>query len=174
MPTRSRFPITASRFLVTAGYILTALLAGLLLLVALLLAIAWPQVMAEAIEKGAQLKVEDIQPWVSLVLVSAGAMLAMAARMFHRLRTILNSVLEGDPFTTDNSRRLRHIGWLMIGMQILGFLTGWLGSKLPPDHNIAVGFDFSFSGLLAALLAFVVAQLFEQARSMRDDLEGTV
>ena len=94
--------------------------------------------------------------------------------MFHRLRTILNSVLEGDPFTTDNSRRLRHIGWLMIGMQILGFLTGWLGSKLPPDHNIAVGFDFSFSGLLAALLAFVVAQLFEQARSMRDDLEGTV
>ena len=174
MPTRSRFPIDASRFLVTAGYILTSVLAVLLLVIGLMLAVAWPHVMAEAIDKGVQLKVEDIQPWVSLVLVSAAAMLAMAARMFHRLRTILNSVADGDTFTADNSRRLRHIGWLMIGMQVLGAITGWLGMQLPEHQNIAVGFEFSFSGILAALLAFVLAEVFEKARQLREDLEGTV
>ena len=53
-------------------------------------------------------------------------------------------------------------------------VTGWIGTRLPPNHNITVDFDLSLSGLFAAFLAFVVAQLFEQARAMREELDGTV
>lgn len=174
MENRSHLPLAASRLLVTIGYALTLTVAILLLVISILLAFAWPQVMAEAIEKGMVVKVQDMQPWLSLVLLGGATLLALAARMLHRLSSILHSVSEGDPFTTDNSRRLRHIGWLMIFMQIVGWLTGLAGNQLPSAHNIGAGFDFSFSGLLGAFLAFVVAQLFEQARAMRDDLEGTV
>ncbi|PZU46045.1 MAG: hypothetical protein DI568_12510 [Sphingomonas sp.] len=174
MPTPSPLPLAVSQFLATGGRILCTVIAILLLVVAVLLAVAWPAVMAETIEQGMKLKVEDVQPWASLVLFGAAVMLAMAARMFHRLTMILKSVSGGDPFTVDNSRRLRHIGWLMIGMQIVGLLVGWIGTRLPPNHNIAADFDLSFSGLLAAFLAFVVAQLFEQARAMREELDGTV
>lgn len=174
MTNRSDLPLAISRFLVRAGHILTAILAVFILVLAAILALAWPQVAAKALEADMSLKVADVQPWLSLVLIGAAAILALAARMFGRLTTILNSVVEGDPFTRDNSRRLRHIGWLMIAMQIVGLVTGWIGSRLPDHSDLSTGFEFSFSGFLAALLAFVVAQLFEQARSMRDDLEGTV
>lgn len=174
MPSRSELPLAISRLLVRLGHILTASLTVLLFILAAALALAWPQVMAKALEADMGMKVADVQPWLSLVLFGAGTILALAARMFGRLGTILDSVVEGDPFTRDNSRRLRHIGWVMIAMQIVGMVTGWLGSRLPEHSDLSTGFEFSFSGFLAALLAFVVAQLFEQARAMRDELEGTV
>ncbi len=174
MPSRSDLPLAASRFLVRAGGVLTAVLAVFILVLAVMITLAWPQVAAKALEADMEMKIADVQPWLSLVLLGAAAILALAARMFGRLRTILDAVVEGDPFTRANSRRLRHIGWLMIGMQLVGMVTGWLGSRLPEHSDLSTGFEFSFSGFLAALLAFVVAQLFEQARAMRDDLDGTV
>jgi hypothetical protein len=174
MPERSHFPISASRLIVIAGAILCAVVAAMLFLIAAVLAVAWPSIAAEALAKGLEAKLDDVQPWASLLLATAGVLVALAARMFHRLKLILDSVAAGDPFTADNSRRLRHIGWLIILMQLLGWLAGWFGTRLPPDVDLGEGFGFSFTSLLAALLAFVVAQLFEQARGLRDELEGTV
>ncbi|WP_199553966.1 DUF2975 domain-containing protein [Sandaracinobacteroides hominis] len=174
MPDRTTIPLKVSSFLVKAGHLLTALLSIGLLVVAILLAIAWPTVLSEAIEQGAKAKIADIQPWTSLVLLGASLMLYLAARMFGRLGTVLDSVSSGDPFTADNSRRLRHIGWLMIAIQLVGGIVGWIGMKLPTGNDISTGFDLNFSGILAALLAFVVAQLFEKAAAMREELEGTV
>lgn len=174
MTNRSELPLAISRLLVRAGHVLTSVLAILILVIASLLAVAWPEIAAKALEADMQVKVAEVQPWLSLVLFGAATILALAARMFGRLTTILNSVVEGNPFTHDNSRRLRHIGWLMIAMQLVGMVTAWLGSHLPEQSDLSIGFEFSLSGFLAALLSFVVAQLFEQARAMRDDLEGTV
>lgn len=174
MTSPSPLPLAASRFLVNVGRVLTTLLATILFVLAILLAFAWPQLLWNAIESGTEFRVADSQPWISIVLFGAGIMVGLAARMFNRLSMILASVGSGDPFTIDNSRRLRHIGWLMIFMQIASWLTSVAGQQLPPDQNISADFDVSFSGLLAAFLAFVVAQLFEQARGYRDDLEGTV
>ncbi len=174
MTDRSQLPLAASRFLVKVGYVFCVVLAIVLLVVGFLLAVAWPAVLSEAISRGLESKLEDLQPWTSLVLFSASVLLAMSARILGRLSIILDTVSYGDPFTADNSRRLRHIGWLMIGMQFVAFFTGLAGKGLPKEHDFAAGFEFSFNGLLAALLAFVVAQLFERARAMREDLEGTI
>jgi hypothetical protein len=174
MPTASPLPLAASRILSRLAFVLTAILAVFFLILAGALTVAWPAVLREAVGKATELDILGLQPWVSLVMLGAGIMLALAARLFDRLSMILESVAEGDAFTVDNSRRLRHIGWLMIFMQIVGMLTGLAGNQLPSERNIGDGFDLSFSGLLAAFLAFVVAQLFEQARAMRDELEGTI
>ncbi len=174
MTNPSELPISASRFLVRSGYWITALMAVGLLGAGLALAFGWPNVIPAALEKESGFRLADLQPWFSLILFCIAVMLALAARMFSRLSTILAAVSQGDPFTRDNSRRLRHIGWLVIAMQLLGAAISWLGDQLPASTNLAEGFGFSFTGLLAALLAFVVAQLFEQARAMHEELEGTV
>lgn len=174
MTSPSPLPLAASRFLVSVAFWLAAVFAVFCLFLTVLLAAAWPQVIANVIDKAMEMKIADVQPWISLVMLGASAMLALAARLFHRLSMILGSVSGGDPFTVDNSRRLRHIGWLMIAMQLVGLLTGIAGNQLPAGHNYGDGFSLSFSGMLAAFLAFVIAQLFEQARAMRDELEGTV
>jgi Protein of unknown function (DUF2975) len=170
----STLPLSASRFLASAGFWISGAMAILCLLVTIALAAAGPLAQTAAIDKALDMKLADMQPWIALVMLGATAVLALAARMFDRLSMILTSVSEGDPFTVDNSRRLRHIGWLMIFMQIIGFFTGLAGNQLPAGQNYGNGFEFSVSGLLAAFLAFVVAQLFEQARAMRDELEGTI
>jgi hypothetical protein len=174
MTSPSPLPLAASRFLTTAAFWLTAAMAVFFLLLSIALTIAWPQVMLKAVDEAMDIKIADLQPWISLVMLGASTVLALAARLFHRLSLILGSVSQGDPFTVDNSRRLRHIGWLMIFMQVVGLLTGLAGNQLPAAHNYGNGFDLSLSGLLAAFLAFVVAQLFEQARALRDELEGTI
>lgn len=174
MKTTSPLPLAASRFLAGAAFVLTAGMAGFFLILTILLATGRPAVVTEAVGLAMKMDIPGLQPWISIVLSGAAIMLALAARLFQRLSQILLSVAAGDAFTVDNSRRLRSIGWLMILMQVAGLLTGLAGERLPPAQNIGDGFDLSFSGLLAAFLAFVVAQLFEQARAMRDDLEGTV
>ena len=55
-----------------------------------------------------------------------------------------------------------------------GFITGMAGHAIASKFDIAGGFNLSISGFLAALLAFVLADVFDQASRMRDDLEGTV
>jgi hypothetical protein len=173
METPGSLPLTASRILSLGGLILTVTAAILLFTIAAILALAWPTVISEALEKGFEAKALGLQPWLSMILAGGGLILALAAAVFKRLIALLGSVAT-DPFTTSNSLRLRQIGWLILAMQPVGFLVGWIGKHLPPEHDYGDGFGVSFTSLLAALLSFVLAELFERGRVMRDDLEGTV
>lgn len=81
-----------------------------------------------------------------------------------------------DPFVADNARRLMQIGWLLVGMQAVGLATDMLMSVFPKavtDH-VHAGFDLSPFAILAALLIFVLAQIFRRGSEMRAELEGTV
>jgi hypothetical protein len=42
------------------------------------------------------------------------------------------------------------------------------------SEHVSVGFDFSPVGVLAALMIFVLAQIFRHGAEMRAELEGTV
>lgn len=174
MKPASSFPLSASRLIILGGYIFCAAIAVLLFILAGALAVAWPRVIAEAVARGLETKVQDLQPWVSLVLLGAGVILAVTADVMKQLLDILKSVSAGDPFIARNTTRLRRIGWLMAGLQLLGLFTGWAAMMLPEKAGQIDGFNLNFSGVLAALLAFVLAEVFEQARRLRDDLEGTI
>ncbi len=174
MTPATSFPLSASRVIILAGFIFCTVVAVLLFVLAGTLAVAWPQIFAEAVAKGLEVKVQDLQPWVSLTLLGAGVILALTAHVMKQLLDILKSVSGGDPFIARNTARLRLIGWLMIALQVAGLLTGGAAMMVPEKVGQIDGFNLNFSGILAALLAFVLAEVFEKARQLRDDLEGTV
>ena len=98
--------------------------------------------------------------------------------LFERLITlvmqIIASVGEGDPFTPVNANRLERIGWLLLGTQLLALIGMSISAveALAEEWNFAE--QFSFEGLLAVILMFILARIFRHGTQMRDDLEGTV
>lgn len=90
-------------------------------------------------------------------------------------RVIVASVSEGDPFIVANSQRLKSIGWLMVAGQIAAMVLGLMLERvasLTGTHS--GGSDLSLNGLLAILLVFVLAGVFERGAQMREELEGTI
>ncbi|MGR6328379.1 DUF2975 domain-containing protein [Sphingomonas sp. XXL09] len=104
-----------------------------------------------------------------------GLPLAYAAeRLLRALRAILRTVEHGDPFVRANAARLRIIGWALLTLQLADLALG--GARLIAN---ALRIDYlqwqpSFTGWLAVMIAFVLAQVFERGAAMRDDLDGTI
>ncbi len=116
-----------------------------------------------------------------IMLGFAGVMMTMCLvvlfRMFiMNLRAIVDTVDEGSPFVMENAYRLRRMGWISIfAYPLLAVLAsiGWGFSTLYKDE-----FDFElsadFTGIITILLLFILARVFEQGVTMREELEGTV
>jgi hypothetical protein len=103
--------------------------------------------------------------------------IALAAWMFVLTARIIDTASHGDPFVTVNADRLNLIACLLLAVQAVGFTVDALMNLFPPNitQNVSVGYDgFSAAGILAALLIFVLAQIFRRGSEMRAELEGTV
>jgi hypothetical protein len=91
---------------------------------------------------------------------------------------IVDTAISGDPFVGDNAERLKRIGWLLLGVMVVQFLSTTMVVWIAPDNNIAGHIDGgsgpSLAGLLAVLLIFVLARIFRHGSEMRAELEGTV
>lgn len=112
----------------------------------------------------------------TLVVLGASACVALSAFVLVLISRIVDSAKTGDPFVSDNAARLNNIGWLLLVIQGVGFVTGVALAQFPPKitQHIDFGFDLSVSGVFAALLVFVLAQIFQRGSEMRAELEGTV
>jgi hypothetical protein len=94
--------------------------------------------------------------------------------MLSRLLAIVNTVRGGDPFVAQNAARLQIIAWAVLGQQLLQLAIGMIARSVStPAHPLHIS-GFSTSGWLAVILLFVLARVFAEGTSMRDDLEGTV
>ena len=88
-----------------------------------------------------------------------------------RLRAIVDSVRDGDPFIVENAERLEAVAWRVLSLEVLRlFVAGiaalvWEAGRFPA---------FSVASCVAVLLLFVLAGVFAQGARMRADLEGTV
>ena len=92
-----------------------------------------------------------------------------------RLRAIVGTVRDGDPFVAANAARLHTIGWSLLALQLLGMAIGAIGDAVSsPAHPVDFEAGFSLNGWLAVLLTFVLARVFAEGTVMREDLEGTV
>jgi hypothetical protein len=103
--------------------------------------------------------------------------IALAAWMFILTARIIDTASTGDPFVTQNADRLNHIACLLLAVQVVGLTVDALINLFPKNitDHISIGYDgISASGLLAALLIFVLAQIFRRGSEMRAELEGTV
>ena len=102
--------------------------------------------------------------------------LVLVAWMFLLASRIVDTASDGDPFVTQNADRLNYIGFLLLAIQLIGFAVdsalGMFPNKIR-DH-VSIGFDVSATGILAALLIFVLAQIFRRGSEMREELEAMV
>lgn len=91
------------------------------------------------------------------------------------LLAMVKTVREGDPFIAMNAIRLRTIAWILLTLQVLGVVIGAIAGTLStPEHPVNINAGFSTNGWLAVLLTFLLARVFAEGTSMRDDLQGTV
>ncbi|HEX8062183.1 MAG TPA: DUF2975 domain-containing protein [Allosphingosinicella sp.] len=108
------------------------------------------------------------------------AMLGLAAipinhLVLRRLLAMVETVRSGDAFIAANAARLQAIAWALLALQLLSMVIGAIGKAVStPAHPIHLDAGFSINGWLAVLLTFVLARVFAEGASMRDDLEGTV
>ena len=95
--------------------------------------------------------------------------------LLRRLLAIVETVRAGDPFVAANAHRLQTIAWILLALQLLSIVIGAIGRSIStPAHPVHLDAGFSINGWLAVLLTFLLARVFAQGATMRDDLEGTV
>lgn len=111
-----------------------------------------------------------------MVVVACAVVVAMTAIILVLVGRIVDSARAGDPFVIKNANRLNAIGGMLVAIQVVGLVTGIAVSAFPKpiNHDLNFGFDVSLTGLFAALLVFVLAQIFRHGAQMREELEGTV
>tara|TARA_R100001244_G_scaffold44182_3_gene39805 strand:+ start:8080 stop:8652 length:573 start_codon:yes stop_codon:yes gene_type:complete len=120
-----------------------------------------------------------------IVLIMALAVVLLLLTLFavNRLRRIVRSVGEGNPFTHINGTRLRGIGIAAVGIQIVTFCASLLATgvvtmlgdpKPGVDFEMSPDPSISISGILLVLLLIILARVFDRGAEMQEELDGTV
>lgn len=112
---------------------------------------------------------------LALILLLVAAMAACAFYFLRDLKRIIDSVGHGDPFVPANAERLARMGWLTIAIELLSIPVGGIGEWMAQTIKGATSdFGIDPSGVLLALILFILARVFREGARMREDLEGTV
>lgn len=110
-----------------------------------------------------------------LIAVLGIAAVPLTHLVLTRLRVIVDTVRDGDPFVVENAARLQRIAWAVLGLELLHLGVVAVAASVSTEQApLDIGSGFSATRWLAVLLLFVLARVFEQGASMRDDLAGTV
>ena len=108
-----------------------------------------------------------LQAIIVLGLIGAG----IVHTILRRLLAIVDTVRNGDPFISDNARRLQAIAWSVLAIEVLRIVIVAIAAAVwQPGHMGGT----SFTPWLSVLLLFVLARVFDEGTRMRADLEGMV
>lgn len=173
--------------LLLAGKTLTVLIQGIMGLatavtaitligVALFQGLIDQEIIAEFGPQAVALPVASILWLLGTVLV----LCALVFVFFGKLRGIIDTVAAGDPFVPENADRLNAMGWLQIGIYLLGIAASvaaglaaqWAGQFT--EVEIDGSLELDVPSALLILVLFILARVFRHGAAMRDDLEGTV
>lgn len=138
------------------------------------LLVAWPEVMEGFRGSPEFTDVATLRFPVSVLMLLLIAILGAGAYMIRQLQALVASAAS-DPFIAANAARLRRVGWALVALQLLAIPLHWTASSIAKAGSAFADMGgISLGNLLAILLAFVLAAVFEQGTAMRDELEGTV
>ncbi len=103
------------------------------------------------------------------------AMLFLGLRFTLELRSIVDSVKEGDPFVAGNALHRARMGWLALAIQVIAIPVG-LAAAAAGELTDGAPADFGTSGggFVLVLTLFILARVFRRGSEMREELEGTV
>ena len=146
-----------------------------LALVSVGLPLFWTEALAEIAKEKPGIETNNLLPSLLSIFALGILVLGLIWTMMRKLLAIIDSVEDRNPFISANAVRLRTIGWLMVGLQIVGLpLAVSAGNVADIFGENNVDMDFSLNGILAILLVFILAGIFERGAEMREELEGTV
>jgi hypothetical protein len=113
-------------------------------------------------------------------LYSALASLGVWLIVLHQLRTLFRSVSRGSPFEPANAQRIRRVGWVVVGWQLVVPLAAYSVGRLlvgeltirgitlkPPIH-------FNPDALFLGMAILVLAEIFRQASDLQREQSLTV
>ncbi len=169
--------LTGTRWLI---YAIMGLIGVITIVIVLAMPIAvygWEDIVKELVKNEPGVRTDGLLPVVLVFSVTALAGLAAIFVMLRKLLEIIRTVGDGDPFVAANAARLRLIGWIMIVIQIISAPISYYGHQMGEkfsDKSGGDGLSISINGILAILLVFVLAGVFERGAAMREELEGTV
>lgn len=173
--------------LLLAGKVLTIILQLALALGGILMAIAAPlmlifndEISVKYADKVGEVSGSTFILMILALMTIAFGIIAAAFVFFGKLRAIIASVGEGDPFVPENAERLNLMAWLLLGIQVLlipamgiGLMFAkWADSAGHAEVTIDAGLDLE--GILMVIVLFILARVFKHGAAMREDLEGTV
>ena len=135
----------------------------------------WDDALAAIAREKPTVSPAGLQPMMLVLFAGIIVILGLVWTVVRKLIAIVGTVSEGDPFVRANAIRLRAIGWLLIAIELGGIPVALLASRVADrfgDND--VNYEISVSGLLAILMTFVLARVFQRGAEMREELEGTV
>ena len=177
-------PDRTSDLLLLAGKVVTVMMQGAMVIGAAALVIALGAIafFQDTIQADPDFKgvVFPTLTMIGVMLIGL-AIVATLFVFFGRLRAIINTVGEGDPFVPVNAERLSLMAWLMLGVQLLVLAAiplaldlVELADDLGESSHIEVSSGIDLSGILLVIILFILARVFRHGAAMREDLEGTV
>lgn len=135
----------------------------------------WTEAVAELAKSNPGLEPSALLPNLLIVFAMGILVLGILWTIMRKLLAIVDSVEVGTPFVRANAMRLKAIGWLMVALQVVGVpLAIAAGAAADLFGESDTGLDLSFNGILAILLVFILAGIFEHGADMREELEGTI
>ncbi|WP_454831309.1 DUF2975 domain-containing protein [Pseudoxanthomonas wuyuanensis] len=174
MNTTASRALTAARPVI-AGLTVLNILYGLFiaaLLVASVVRPGWPWAVLGFDMELAHPALAVALQWIAVLGLAGAALVHVVLR---KLRAIVDTVRDGDPFIAGNARRLTAIAWCVLAGQLLRLAIMLIAAAVSTQAQpVDMGDGFSFTPWLAVLLLFVLAGVFGQGARMRADLEGTV
>jgi Protein of unknown function (DUF2975) len=167
--------LRVTRWLVYLIMGLVAFAGIVLALVSVVLPFYWTEAAANIAKDYPALDAAALFPTIYAIFALGIILLAIVWTIMRKLLAIIGSVENRNPFVAANAVRLKAIGWLMVAVQIVGIplaLVAREAADLFGENNVDL--DVSLNGILAILLVFVLAGIFECGAEMREELEGTV
>lgn len=154
---------------------IVAVAGGALAIASIAVPIWWSDIVAMAVKENPEVDMAGLLPPLLVMFAGCIVILGLVWTALRKLLAIVRTVGEGDPFVTANAVRLRAIGWLLVAIEVIGIPLALLAGNIADRFGDSdTGLDFSPTGLLAILLAFVLARVFERGAAMREEMEGTV
>ncbi|OGF97184.1 MAG: hypothetical protein A2Z86_09030 [Candidatus Glassbacteria bacterium GWA2_58_10] len=113
---------------------------------------------------------------VVMLILSLGALLIV-----RELRAILREVKSGRPFSAENPKRLKRIGWLVLALGPLeGGWAMWMASRFLdrlaiPGATLSINLMMiHFDSILLGLLILLIARIFELGVRLQEEQDLTV
>jgi hypothetical protein len=167
--------LRVTRWLVYLIMGLVAFVGMVLAGVSVILPFFWNEAVKELLTNHPGMNVTELMPLLLAVFALGIVVLGLLWTMMRKLLAIIASVEIGNPFVHANALRLKAIGWMMVILQLVGIPLAILaGHAADMFGESDTGLDISLNGILAILLVFILAGIFERGAEMREELEGTV